>query len=95
MNKHAIEYTDTFAGESNYSWVRRAVVDMPELTAFGYDGGGNYSQADKRYRRELMRRAKAALGLSGLRGVAYWHGDTCEFRPYRITTVLFITWAGN
>jgi hypothetical protein len=92
MNKHQVEYTDTFAGEANYSWARRAVVAMPELTAYGYDGGTNYAQANKRYRRELMRRAKAAVGLTGLRGVTYWHGDTTEFRPYRMATVLFISW---
>lgn len=26
MNTYAIEYTDTFGGESNYSWVKRATI---------------------------------------------------------------------
>jgi hypothetical protein len=26
MNTYQIEYTDTFAGESNYSWVRRYTI---------------------------------------------------------------------
>lgn len=92
MNKHAIEYTDTFAGEANYCWVKRATVTMPELTAYGYDGGAGYAKANKIYQRELMRRAKAAVGLTGARGVTHWHGDMGEFRPYRMATVLFINW---
>lgn len=90
-NVHEIEYTDTFGGEANYSWVKRATVKMPELTHYGYDGGSNYAKANKTYRRELMKRAKAEIGLTGVRGKTYWHGDDGEFRPYRACTVLFIT----
>ena len=42
-------------------------------------------------RRTLMRRAKAALGLSGVRGRVSDYGDMLEFRPYRSATVMFIT----
>ena len=45
-NRHSVEYTDTFAGEANYSWVRRAVVEMPELTHYGYDGSSGYAKAN-------------------------------------------------
>jgi len=69
----AVEYTDTFGGEANYCWVRRATLDIP-------DGTG---------RRAIMRRAKAAMGISGLRGRSYSHGDMWEFRPYRCCTVMF------
>lgn len=86
-----IEYTDTFAGEANYSWVRRATVEMPELTAYGYDGGAGYARAIRVYRRELMRRAKAAVGLTGVRGVRDTVGETEEFRPYGVCAVLFAT----
>ena len=92
MNKYNVEYTDTFAGESNYSWVRRAVVSMPELTHYGYDGGTNYARANKVYRRELMKKAKAAMGITGLRGVSHDYGDMIEFRPYGQLTVMFVTW---
>lgn len=92
MNNYAIEYTDTFAGEANYCWVKRANVVMPELTAYGYDGGSNYAKANKIYRREIMRRAKAAIGITGYRGVTRWQGDFCEFRPYGICAVMFINW---
>lgn len=93
MNKHNVEYTDTFAGEANYSWVKRATVYMPELTAFGYDGGTNYSAANKRYMRELMRRAKAAVGLTGRRGKRESWGDCEVFRPAHSATILFVTWS--
>lgn len=89
-NRHEIEYTDTFGGEANYSWVKRAVVTMPELTHYGYDGGTNYAKANKIYQRELVKRAKAAVGLTGVRGVRSDHGDLVEFRPYGVNTVLFI-----
>ena len=93
MNRHAIELTDTFAGEANYSWVKRESVTMPELTRYGYDGCTNYAKANKTYQRELMRKAKAAMGLTGVRGVASWHGDLAEFRPYGLCQVMFINWA--
>ncbi len=38
MNTYRIEYTDTFGGQANYSWVKRKTVSMPELTHYGYDG---------------------------------------------------------
>ena len=92
MNKYQIEYTDTFCGEANYSWVRRKTIYMPELTAYGYDGATNYFAANKRYERELMRRAKAAVGLTGARGRKDSWGDTLAFYPYRAATVMFISW---
>lgn len=91
MNHHTVEYTDTYGGEANYGWVRRADITMPELTHYGYDGGTNYSKAAWSYERELMRRAKAAVGLTGARGRVSRYGDVIEFRPYRSNTVMFIT----
>ncbi len=92
MNMYDVEYTDTFGGEANYSWVRRASVTMPELTHYGYDGGQGYARANRIANRELMRRAKAEMGLTGTRGVSYHHGDMSEFRPYGSCTVMFITY---
>lgn len=92
-NIHNVEYTDTYAGESNYSWVRRAKIHMPELTHYGYDGGTNYAKAKRTYQRELMKRAKAEMDLTGVCGRTYHHGDYSEFRPYGMATVLFINWS--
>ena len=62
-----------------------------------FGGEANYSWARRatipatESRRALMRRAKAALGLSGVRGRSHDYGDMLEFRPYRSGTVMFIT----
>ena len=69
-----IEYTDTFGGEANYSWVKRTAIP----------GRMGISQ------REAMRRAKAAVGLTGVRGRTYNNSDYIEFRPYGMCTVLFV-----
>jgi hypothetical protein len=69
-----VEYTDTFGGEANYSWVHRAEIQVK--------AGASRSQ--------VMRAAKAALGLTNVRGVTYGHGDMYEFRPYKSCTVLFV-----
>ena len=92
MHTYNLEYTDTFGGEANYCWVRRASITMPEWPCFkGWDGNGR--REPKGFQRCLMRRAKAALGLTGLRGVTTSLGDGYEFRPYGLATVLFITYA--
>lgn len=68
------EYTDTFGGEPNYCWVRRARLSVPSWMKDS----------------EIMRRVKAELGLSGLRGRKSDYGDSVEFRPYGRCTVLFV-----
>lgn len=91
-NKHDVEYTDTFGGEANYSWVRRATITMPELTHYGYDGSSNYAKANRVYERELMKRAKAAMQITGSRGRVERYGDSITFRPSGGLTVMFITY---
>ena len=92
MHIYDVEYTDTFAGEANYSWVHRATVEMPELTHYGYDGSTNYCKANRSFQRELMRKAKAAIGLTGVRGQTSNYGDMIDFRPYRSCTVMFVSY---
>lgn len=65
------EYTDTFGGEANYSWVKR--VKVTANTELG-----------------LVRRAKEALGLSGVRCKREEIGESIVLRPYRSCTVVFI-----
>ncbi len=92
MNTYDIEYTDTFNGEANYCWVRRDTVTMPELTHYGYDGSSNYAKCNKVYERELMRKAKQKMRLTGMRGTTTSYDDMIEFRPYKCCTVMFITY---
>ena len=89
--KFDVEYTDTFNGEANYCWVDRATVTMPELTHYGYDGSTNYAKAKARMERHLMRKAKAAMGLSGVRGRREDWGDTLAFYPYGSATVMLVS----
>ncbi len=92
MQKFKYEYTDTFGGDANYSWVKRGTVYAPELTHYGYTGeyDGSYSKAYKAQTREIMRQVKAELGLTGVRGVRETWGDVEVFKPYGMTTILFV-----
>lgn len=90
---YSIEYTDTFGGVANYSWIKRDAVTVPDLTHYGYDGHDNLPKANKAQRIQLLKKAKAAVGLTGVRGVVTDYGDMIEFRPYRMCTVLFINFS--
>ena len=91
MNIYSVELTDMFCGEANYSWVNRQSVTMPDLTHYGYDGGTNYVKANKAFERELMRKAKAAVGMTGVRGRRGRISDTLTFYPYGSCTALYIS----
>lgn len=74
-NRHwDCEYTDTFGREANYSWVRRASIPYVEDEP----------------QRNLVRRAKKALGITGTMGRTFDHGDFLEFRPHNLCCVAFI-----
>ena len=68
------ELTDTFGGEANYSWVRRATVTLP----------------DNATPRQLVRAGKHALGLTGVRCKTWDSGDMIELRPVGSCTVAFL-----
>ena len=69
------EYTDTFGDEANYSWVRRATIELP-------CGVSN---------RELVRKAKAALNITGLKCNTRNYGDMWTLKPYGMCTVAHLT----
>ena len=68
-----VEYTDTFGGEANYSWVERKTLDIPAVSS------------DKL----VMRRIRKALGLEGVKGRWNNYGDHFEFRPYGMCQIVF------
>lgn len=70
-----LEYTDTFGGEPNYSWVSRKEITLPE-------DASNLS---------IVRAAKKAMGLSGVRCRRENFGDMLALYPAKSCTVLFIT----
>ena len=69
------ELTDTFAGEANYSWVRRVDATVP-------DGASNLA---------IVRAAKKALGINGIRCTTHSYGDMIEIRPRGRCLVAFVT----
>jgi len=71
-----IEITDTFGGESNYSWVKRETINLPDTAT----------------RRQLVRRAKSFAGWSGWRCDVSDYGDLIEIKPRGANMVCFITW---
>lgn len=73
MNKFTVEYTDTFGGEANYAWVKRADFTLDVYT-----------------KRKAIRKAKALVGLTGVRGVVTDFGDMLQFKPYKSCTVMFV-----
>lgn len=82
---YLVELTDTFAGEANYCWVRRAT--LPSSITDGAEYGS------LAYRRRLARAALESVGESGSRGRWYWNGpDDGEWRPYGRCVVLFVRW---
>lgn len=93
MNHYDVEYTDTFGGEANYCWVRRAVIEVrPEAPDTWDTSAATVGRKRRAYRRDVMRKAKASMGLTGVRGVRHDHGDLIEFRPYGSCTVMFVTY---
>ena len=85
MDTYDVEYTDTFGGEANYSWVRRGSVTVPELTH--YDAAANRRQLV-----QVVRKAKALMGLTGVKCRREEHGDLIALYPRGSCTVLFINY---
>ena len=95
-DKYNVEYTDTFGGEANYSWVKRATIELAALPHDNiYTSAATIAKQRRNYNRELARKAKASVGLTGVRGRSYHYGDDYEFRPYNSATVLFATYDDN
>jgi hypothetical protein len=73
--RYLCEYTDTFGGEANYAWVIREEISLP-------DQASDLS---------IVRAAKAALGLSGVRCRRSDLGELLELRPHGSCSVVFIS----
>ena len=73
-NEFDIEVTDTFCGESNYSWVRRTTITAPPALS----------------RLCLVRRVKAAIGWTGMPCQVSPIGNALEIRPKGRALVAFV-----
>jgi len=69
-----IEHTDTFAGESNFSWINRISFEFPE-------GISN---------RTIIRKVKEWAGWTGIRCDKEIYGDFIILRPRKICEIIFI-----
>jgi hypothetical protein len=76
MTTVTFEHTDTFAGEANYSWLRRDTIEVPE----------NVSELS------IIRKAKAFAGFTGLDCIKENYGDMISLKPYGLCQILFINW---
>lgn len=80
-----VEVTDTFAGEANYCWVHRHVINPPAVDWSAPNGR-------RRDRRGIVRAAKAAEGWTGMRCDTEDSGDLITLRPRGLLQVMFINW---
>lgn len=71
-----IEITDTFGGESNYSWVKNYSIPYESVKT----------------RQALMRKAKSLAGWTGIRSEVTDFGDMIEVRPRNLCQIMFITY---
>ena len=78
MVKVTFEHTDTYGGESNYCWVRRESLEVPEKTT-------NLA---------LVRRAKKFAGFTGEKCRVEDNGDMISIWPAQMCQVCFITFGG-
>lgn len=77
MLKYTVEVTDTFAGEANYSWVRRYSFEAP----------------DDATDLQIIRRAKKMAGWNGYPCTTENMGDMFTLRPKDGSCVImFITY---
>ena len=70
------EMTDTYGGESNYSWVKRGVIEMEDKP---------FSNL------AVVRKVKKELGYNGVRCETTNYGDMIKLRPIGMCIVIFIT----
>jgi hypothetical protein len=91
---YTVELTDTFGGDANYSWVRRVTINpgWSEFADIGSAAPVTRRMNRRNRQRAIMRAAKRAVGLSGVRGVTSEYGDGFEFRPYGMCQVMFVQW---
>lgn len=81
LQKWSVLYTDRIGPEPKFSWRHTADIFVP----------------DESSSRVIMRKAKAAIGLTGRKGTTHndgRFGEVLEFRPFKMLTVLFVTYEG-
>ena len=81
LQKWSVIYTDRVGPEPKYTWKHTATIYVP-------DGSSS---------RVIMRKAKAAVGLTGRKGRTHndgRYGEMLEFCPRKMLTVMYATYEG-
>lgn len=74
MMKVSVTQTDTFGGEANYAWANRYEFAI-------------HSEASQR---NIVRKAKALAGMTGVKADTYDYGDSLTIRPRGYAQVIFV-----
>lgn len=74
MTKVSVTQTDTFGGEANYSWANRYEFAI-------------HSSASQR---NIVRKAKALAGMTGVKADTYDYGDSFTIKPRGYNQVIFV-----
>lgn len=74
MMKVSVTQTDTFGGEANYAWANRY--------EFAINAGAS--------QRNIVRRAKALAGMTGVKSDTYDYGDSFTIKPRGYNQVIFV-----
>jgi hypothetical protein len=53
----------------------------------------SFAAVEGESQRSIMRKAKAAVGMTRLRGRTYSFGNGYEFRPFGLCQVMFVNWS--
>lgn len=72
--KCVVTHTDTFGGEANYGWVK----------SYEFYTYGEITQ------RSLVRKVKAATGMTGVKSTTYDYGDSLTIKPRGYNQVIFV-----
>ena len=69
-----VTHTDLFAGEANYSWANRYEFAMHKSAS----------------QRNVIRKAKALAGMTGVKADTYDYGDSYTIKPRGYNQVIFV-----
>lgn len=75
----AVEVTDTFGGDANYSWVRRYQLTLPSNTSD----------------RTIVRKAKAEAGWTNIKCLTEKYDSQFTLRPRGMCQIMFIDIIGE
>ena len=74
MVKISVTHTDTFGGEPNYGWVKRHEFTIHKHAS----------------QRNIVRKAKALAGMTGVKADTYDYGDSYTVKPRGYHQVIFV-----